>query len=210
MLAGQNSPPSEHAPPTEAAALVDDAARSSLYALLAKLLSDVPDGALLRIAAELRADPTTPVGAALSDLAAVARDHRDQLDVLSDEFHDLFLGVGRGELLPYASYYLTGFLHEKPLAELREQLQALGLTADPDEKEPEDHIAAVLDVMAHLTRPDSGDPAAARQFFDRQVVTWAPKFFADLQAADRSAFYAPVGRLGSAFLDVEVKANAMA
>ena len=39
------------------------------------------------------------------------------------EYFDLFIGLGRGELLPYGSYYLTGFLHERPLARLREDLE---------------------------------------------------------------------------------------
>ena len=44
----------------------------------------------------------------------------------------LFIGVGRGELLPFASVYMTGFLNEKPLATLRNDMVTLGVERSPD------------------------------------------------------------------------------
>lgn len=189
--------------------IADDAARSGVYAILAQLLSAIPSTDLLISVSELRAEPGTPIGDALNDVATAARGAKGQPEALSDEFHDLFIGVGRGELLPYGSYYLTGFLHEKPLAELRETLSGLGFKADPTTSEPEDHIAAVLDVMAILTASGETQAEAAAAFSATHVQTWAPKFFDDLTKAEAAKFYAPIGRLGSAFLEVERQAASM-
>src|SRR5260370_38038740 len=89
-------------------------------------------------------------GVALIELAAAAAAADDR--AVSKEFFDLFIGLGRGELLPYASYYLTGFLHERPLARVREDLTALGIERAGTSRGPEDHIAILLEVMAGRVR----------------------------------------------------------
>ena len=91
----------------------EDLLRAQLYGLLASLLSAAPDQDALASLAQLSGDDTA-LGKAIAALSRVAAG--STAAVVSDEYHDLVIGVGRGELLPYASYYLTGFLHEKPLA----------------------------------------------------------------------------------------------
>ena len=124
-----------------------DAARAQEYALLAALLLSAPSPALLERIAQLR-DDATPLGRAHANLAeaasqAVAAD-------VEREYFDLFVGLGRGELLPYASYYLTGFLNERPLSRLRDDLTALGIKRVENNFEPEDHAAALCEIMAGL------------------------------------------------------------
>jgi TorA maturation chaperone TorD len=128
------------------------------------------------------------------------------------EHTELFIGVGRGELVPFASYYLTGFLNEKPLARLRGEMALLGIARAAHVKEPEDHIAALCEMMAGLIEGAFGEPAALavqRRFFDNHMARWAPRLFADLESARGAVLYAPVGSIGSAFMAVEAAAFEM-
>lgn len=175
--------------------------RANLYALLGHVLAAPPERAMLRRLAALPPGEG-PVGDALGALAKEAA--RAEPARLEAEFHDLFIGLGRGELLPFASYYLTGFLHERPLAELRGDLAQLGIARAEGVHEPEDHIAFVCETMAGLLR--GADPAAADRFFARHLKPWAMRFFADLELAQAAAFYRPVGALGRALMDVELAA----
>ncbi len=114
------------------------------------------------------------------------------------------------ELLPYASYYLTGFLNERPLARVREDLAALGLARVEGMSEPEDHLAFLLEIMAGLAAGRFGaEEGAQRRFFDRHLAPWAPRLFADLEQAKAARFYRAVGGLGRVFLDVEAEAFRM-
>ncbi len=181
--------------------------RANLHALLGALLAAPADDAML---ARLRGLPGdgSPVGQALGALAAAARDANAA--ALAREFHDLFVGLGRGELLPYASYYLTGFLHERPLADLRGDLARLGLARADNVPEPEDHIAFAHEAMAMLLRrPQSGPSAVgeAEAFFARHLRPWAGRVHADLAAAEAAGpFHRAVGHLGLALVDVEIAA----
>ena len=125
---------------------------------------------------------------------------------VAEEYHCLFIGVGRGELLPFGSWYLTGFLMEKPLVALRQDLERLGFERDSDVREPEDHIAALCQVMAMLVSPESGlNRAAQRQFFDRHLAPWWQRFFDDLQASQSAHFYSAVGRFAELFFEQEAQ-----
>lgn len=181
----------------------EDILRANIYAFLARALARAPDGELLAEASSLTSDDS-PIGQGFAALAKVAE--RSDLSAVEREFHDLFIGVGRGELLPYASYYLTGFLNEKPLAKLRNTMSDLGIERDPDIVEPEDHVAAIFDMMAGLIGGAFGEPAdlnTQKSFFDTHIQSWATYFFRDLEAADSSVFYAPIGTIGKAFLEIE-------
>ena len=128
------------------------------------------------------------------------------------EFNNLFIGVGRGELLPYASYYLTGFLNEKPLADLRTDLMARGVKVSDDVKEPEDHIGTLCEIMAGIITGEfacDSDVSSQKAFFDAHMAKWAALFFTDLEEAQSSVLYAPVGSLGRAFMAVEADAFAI-
>jgi TorA maturation chaperone TorD len=148
-----------------------DLARARYWQLLGLLLRAAPDDQTLALVGGLEGD-TSPLGSALSDLATAARATDSR--VLEREYHHLFIGVGRGELLPYGSFYLTGFLHEKPLARLRADLAKLGIVRAPGQTDPEDHIAALAEVMAGLIAGDFRvDGGTQERFFSRHLAPWA-------------------------------------
>jgi len=187
----------------------EDRARAQMYQLLAGLLGSPPSNDLLRGLATLHGDDT-PIGTATRNLAALAQ--RTTPEAAEREFNNLFVGIGRGELLPYASYYLTGFLNEKPLANLRSDLMARGIKARDSVKEPEDHMGTLCEIMAGVIAgefPCDSDLPSQKAFFDAHLVKWGALFFTDLEEAQNSVFYAPVGSLGRAFMAVEADAFAI-
>lgn len=193
----------------DAADALDDAnlARAQEYMLLATLLARPPDTALLSRLAQLT-DDGTPLGSAHAALARSAAATR--ADEVEREYFDLFIGVGRGELLPYASYYLTGFLHERPLARLRADLDALGIERVDGQPEPEDNAALLCEIMAGLSAGEFAMPVERQQqFFDRHLAPWLGRFFADLDGAQAARFYRPVGAIGRLFIDIETQAFAL-
>ena len=189
--------------------LPEDRLRAHQYQLLARFLAAPPDAALLQLAAGFTGDDTE-LGSALGALARVAA--RVTPEAAAAEYHDLFIGVPRGELLPYASYYLTGFLYERPLAKLRVDMARLGIARADEVKEPEDHIAALCDMMAGLITGAFGPPldlVGQRAFFDAHLAPWAARFFADLEGARSATLYAPIGTLGRVFIGIEQAAFRM-
>jgi TorA maturation chaperone TorD len=181
----------------------EDQLRAEFYRLLAHYLTASPTQTDLQHAAGLEGGDT-PLGKAVHTFSRVAA--QTDAATADDEYHALFIGVGRGELLPYASYYLTGFLHEKPLARLRNDMADLGIAANPDATEPEDHAAAVLDMMAGLIDGSFGEPLTIEQqkkFYDAHVGCWMPLFFRDLEGASSSVLFASLAQIGSRFLEIE-------
>lgn len=184
-----------------------ETARAQEYTLLAVLLSQAPDAALLKRIAKLRGD-ATPLGTAHAALAQAADEASPEN--LEHEFFDLFVGVGRGELLAYGSYYLTGFLNERPLARLRNDLSALGIERVEQQHEPEDHAAILCEIMAGMIGGQF--PATAeqqRQIFEKHLAPWIGRFFADLETAKAANFYRHVGAIGRLFIDIESEAFAL-
>lgn len=178
-----------------------DRARAQEYALLATLLGRAPDDALLERIARLRGDPT-PLGMAHVALGAAAT--RSNAEQVGREFFDLFVGLARGELLPYGSYYLTGFLYERPLARLRGDLRRLGIEQNEGQSEPEDHVAILCEVMSAIAAGDIEVPAGAeRELFEKHMAPWMGRFFADLEQSQSADFYRAVGTLGRTFLEIE-------
>src|SRR5499433_2613498 len=157
-----------------------DAARAQEYALLSVLLARAPDAGLLERLSTLRGD-ASPLGLAHVALAEAAQ--RTNVERLEREYFDLFIGIGRGEVLPYGSYYLTGFLHERPLARLRADLQRLGIARTAMQSEPEDHAAILCEIMAGLAASNfPAAPEQQREFFEKHLAPWMGQFFADLEA----------------------------
>lgn len=187
----------------------EDALRAHMYRFLAHFLCKPPGKDELRLASEMSGDESD-LGQAIQSLARIAS-RSAQADV-EREFHDLFIGVGRGELLPYGSYYLTGFLHEKPLARLRNDMSRYGIQRRETVREPEDHIAAVFEMMAGLIEGSFGEPVSLDEqhdFFDAHVGSWAPHFFKDLEGAKNSVLFAAIGSVGRVFMDIEEVAFSM-
>ena len=183
---------------------VIDAARAQEYVLLANLLLSAPSAALLERIAQLNAD-ATPLGrahVALAEAASIA-----VATEVEREYFDLFVGLGRGELLPYASYYLTGFLNERPLSRLRDDLAALGIERMENNFEPEDHAATLCEIMAGFAAARfPASPQAQRAFFEKHVSRWMGRLFADMEKAENAKFYRSVGTLGRVFLEIESEA----
>lgn len=187
----------------------EDRLRADLYDFLGALLAGPPGADLLRRCAALSGDDSD-LGQAIAGLSRVAAASRPQ--AVEAEFTTLFIGLGRGELLPYASFYLTGFLHEKPLALLRRDMAARGITRAPNVYEPEDNIASLMEMMAGLIVGRFGAPAdlaAQQSFWAKHVGPWAGHFFTDLEGARNSVFYASVGAVGSVFMEIEREAFRM-
>lgn len=181
-----------------------DQARAREYSLLATLLTRSPDAALLDRLAALRGD-STPLGVAHTALAEAAA--RTDSKRLEREYFDLFVGVGRGELLPYASYYRTGFLHGRPLAQLRGVLQRIGIERAESLTEPEDHAAMLLEIMAGLAGGALVAPEGTEhEVFANHLAPWIGRFFKDLEHAEAADFYARVGALGGLFMAIETEA----
>jgi TorA maturation chaperone TorD len=184
-----------------------DHARAQEYGLLSILLSRTPDIQMIGRLALLRGD-ASPLGTAHTALAEAAA--RASLESAGREYFDLFAGLGKGLLLPYASHYLAGSLYGRPLGRLRETLQQLGIERAAGNSEPEDHVAILCEIMARLIGGDIVGPAGAdREFFEKHLVPWIRRFFVDLEQAESVDFYAHVGLLGRTFVDIETEAFAL-
>lgn len=177
--------------------------RAAAYSLLAALLRAAPDQALLDHLGQLSPDSDADadeLSTAMSELAAAAG--KFDLDQLEDEFNALFIGIGQGEVVPYGSWYLTGFLMEQPLSDLRDDLRVLGFERDENTHEPEDHAAAIFEVFSVMIT-DGSSLDQQQGFFEKHMQPWMRLFFADLGKARSAEFYKPVARFGAAFIELE-------
>ena len=185
-----------------------DHARGDQYRFLATLLSAAPPQDLLNGIAGLSGDATA-FGQAVNALASAAAGA--DAAQLEREFFAVFVGVGRGELLPYGSFYQTGFLNERPLAEVRTDLARLGVARAEGRFEPEDHIALLFEVMADMAHGQIAiGPDEQAAFFARHVAPWAGQFFDDLAVAPSARFYRTVAELGRLLVDIEARAFSLA
>lgn len=185
-----------------------DRARGDQYRFLATLLSAAPPQDLLNGIAGLSGDATA-FGQAVNALASAAAGA--DAAQLEREFFAVFVGVGRGELLPYGSFYQTGFLNERPLAEVRTDLARLGVARAKGRFEPEDHIALLFEVMADMAHGQIAvGPDEQAAFFARHVAPWAGQFFDDLAVAPSARFYRTVAELGRLLVDIEARAFSLA
>lgn len=182
----------------------EDQARAQVYALLGTMLArPLPEELLAALrqidapAPEKGSDMTAAWGS-LKQAAA-----RATAQAVAEEYQELFIGIGRGELVPYASWYVTGFLMEKPLAELRLDLKRFGFERQEGVREPEDSAAALCETMSLIVSSPEIDLATQRQFFEKHLSQWIGRFFGDLTTARSASFYRAVGLLGERFLEVE-------
>ena len=187
----------------------EDRLRADMYNFLGLLLAKAPSKEVLGKTAALSGD-NSPMGEAINAMARVAKASR--VSAVESEFTALFIGLGRGELLPYTSFYLTGFLNEKPLAMLRKDMTGLRISRAPSVFEPEDNIASLLEMMGGMITGRFGAVASLEVqagFFNKHIGSWAEHFFTDLEAAKSSVFFAPVGSAGKAFIEIEREAFRM-
>jgi TorA maturation chaperone TorD len=183
-------------------------ARSGTYTLLGALLNSPCSAPVVDLLTSIDISDSSgealPWGKLQSGIVGA------DLDDLAHEYHALFVGLGRGELLPYGSVYLTGFLQEKPLADLRVDLQALGFEVTDSTHEPEDHAGALCEVMGIMAgSPDEFSHETQKAFFSQHMGSWMTEFFDDLIKARESGFYRSVGEFGHAFIAIEKQYFAM-
>ena len=181
----------------------EDQLRADMYSFLASLLRAEPTAELVNQLTILESDDT-PIGKSIKTLVKLASSL--DLPTIRDEYVRIFIGVGRGELLPFASYYLTGFLKDKPLAKLRNDMKEIGIEIESNVKEPEDHIASLFDMMAGLilgkfTRKYS--IGEQRDFFNKHLAPWADLLMRDIESSKIAVFYSPVGTIGREFIEIE-------
>ena len=185
-----------------------DMARSQAAGLLAVLLARPPGPDLLDALRGLHGD-ASPWGQVVNRFTEAAGEANS--DDVAREYNRVFIGLQRGELVPYASYYLTGFLHDRPLMTLRTEMARLGIARAEGVGEPEDHIAAILGIYSGLIAGRFGAPAGPaeqRAFLDRHLSPWAPLFFSDLEKAESARFYKAVGYAGGVLMEIETDAHA--
>ena len=185
--------------------------RANAYGLLSSALLAPPQTDLLDVLKGIEGDESA-FGQALSSLSAFAK--TISAEDIEDEFTRLFYGHGAGgELHPYASFYRTGFIYDKPLAALRVDLAALGLSKSDVTPEPEDHIAFLMNVMQDMIVGAHGQPECVgvqKDFYEKHIAPWATKFFEDLETAENAQFFRPVGTIGKVLMDIETEAFSIA
>jgi len=197
---------------------VEQQYRASAYSILAALIRGVPTQEILEHVAEfakVNIENVEEDELLLSMSALGLAAQSSNVAAVDDEYHVLFVGLGRGELIPYGSWYLTGFLMEQPLSILRDDLKALGYERDESVVEPEDHVAALCEMMALLITESANSEQQENHtgnigkdetqviFFEKHIEPWMGRFFKDLSVADSAVFYRAVGRFGTALINFE-------
>ena len=174
----------------------EELARADAYAVLARLLFAAPDEGLLASLQQSSREGEGELTSAWNALCVAA----DDAKAIDDEYASLFISIARPPVPLYASWYLTGFLMEKPLALLRDDLAVLGLARNESQTDPEDHIAGELDVMRYLILNQTGDQSA---FFRRHLQPWYAALCDALLVAPGVRFYREVSKFMRVFLDME-------
>ncbi|MES2127347.1 MAG: molecular chaperone TorD family protein [Pseudomonadota bacterium] len=183
----------------------EEAARAALYGLLGDLFYGAPGQALLDAIVEAPAGGDGVLRDAWQVLARACR--TVPANAIAEEYETLFIGTGRPELMLYGSFYLSGFMMEKPLARLRSDLAALGLERAPAVPESEDHIAALCHTLRHLAAYASLE--VQKDFFQRHLAPWAGTMCEAISAHPRAAFYPAVAQFAQLFFEVEAQAFEM-
>lgn len=191
----------------------EDAMRAGFYGLLARVLSGpMDDDAINAMRALDGHDDDSPLGQAIAAFGKLSV--RTTTAKAEEEYTELFYGVGAGgELTPYGSFYITGLIYDKPLAELRSDMKRLGIEVAVGNSEPEDHMASICEMMHGLLTGNLGGANGrieAKMFFDKHLAPWADRFFTDLERAQSAVLYMPVGTIGRLFMEIEREAFEMA
>lgn len=180
--------------------------RASVYELLGRLLAREPDEPTIQSLRDIADVDASEGQIAMGWQLMKQSAQKHDLQEIREEYFSLFIGVGRGELVPFGSWYMTGFLMEKPVAVLRSDLQMLGIERQGGVVESEDHIAALCDAMALIIRNSDEIPLQTQQaFFNDHIAAWVQRFFTDMQNARAAHFYRSVGFFGESFFDFEAQ-----
>ena len=189
--------------------LDEETARAEVYGLLAELYYAAPPAELhekITLAATQAPAAGALLEASWSALVAAARKYSTA--EIGRQYNDLFGGIGKPEIYLFGSHYLSGFINEKPLAALRTDLAALGLTRDEALPETEDHMAYTCEVMRYLIAGDDVELAnltKQRDFFSRHVQVWVPAMCEAVVAHPKAGFYRALAVFTDAFIGVEAQ-----
>lgn len=178
--------------------------RTDLYVLLAALLGRPPSERLIKILQTLNWSEALPEGLdqALQELRQAGHDYPP--DLLEKEYDKLFVGLGSGEMVPYASWYKEKRIQSKPLVSVRSDLIRLGIMRQEECPEPEDHAAALCEVMAIISQKNREVPLEEQaDFFQKHLSWWLPDLFNDLRLSKWADFYRKVAFLGKSFFESE-------
>lgn len=189
----------------------EETARADLYGLLATLFYAPPPQALIDTIAAAQPEGDGVLERAWAGLVAACKDA--QAEQVREEYEQLFISTGKPEVMLYGSYYLSGFLMEKPLAALRVDLEQLGLERTAAVTESEDHIATLCEVMRYLIASDDAlqaNIAAQKTFFTTHMQAWVLDACAAINASRHASLYVAVAGLAQAFFEVEMQAFDMA
>jgi TorA maturation chaperone TorD len=181
----------------------EDQLRADMYSFLANLLRAEPSAELVNQLTKLESDES-PIGKSIKTLSKLASSL--DLPTIRDEYVRIFIGVGRGEILPFASYYLTGFLKDKPLAKLRNDMKEIGIQLAENVKEPEDHIASLFDMMSGLILGKFSKKFSIgeqKDFFNKHLAPWVDLLMRDIESSRIAVFYSPIGTIGREFMEIE-------
>jgi TorA maturation chaperone TorD len=181
----------------------EDQLRADMYSFLANLLRAEPSAELVGQLTKLESDES-PIGKSIKTLSKLASSL--DLPTIRDEYVRIFIGVGRGEILPFASYYLTGFLKDKPLAKLRNDMKEIGIELAENVKEPEDHIASLFDMMSGLILGKFSKKFSIgeqKEFFNKHLASWVDLLMRDIESSRIAVFYSPIGTIGREFMEIE-------
>ena len=187
----------------------EDQLRADMYSFIANMIRTEPSQELIDSVKSLSGDSSS-IGSSIKLISKLASTLH--ISEIQDEYVNLFLGVGRGELLPFASYYLTGFLNDKPLSKLRDDMNKLGVVRLKEVKEPEDHVSSLFDIMAGLITGQFGKVYSISEqsdFFEKHLNSWVHLLMSDIESAKTAVFYAPIGSLGKEFINIEREAFRM-
>jgi TorA maturation chaperone TorD len=180
--------------------------RTDSYVMLASLLGQPPSENLLKVLQNLQWDDRIPEELDRALRAVREASHDYPLSALKDEYNKLFVGLGSGEIVPYASWYREKKIQSSPLASLRSDLIHLGIVRQEDNHDSEDHAAALCECMALISqKPNKIDRATQAKFFQQHVAPWMTTFFKDLESAKSARFYRTVGTFGRRFLESEIE-----
>ena len=181
----------------------EDQLRADMYSFLANLLRAEPSAELVNQLTKLESDES-PIGKSNKTLSKLASSL--DLPTIRDEYVRIFIGVGRGEILPFASYYLTGFLKDKPLAKLRNDMKEIGIQLAENVKEPEDHIASLFDMMSGLILGKFSKKFSIgeqKDFFNKHLAPWVDLLMRYIESSRIAVFYSPIGTIGREFMEIE-------
>ena len=187
----------------------EEIARAELYGLLAQLWLAPPPEDLLRqfgVAVTAAPQPGAWLEGPWQDLVGALR--ATTAEAAAAEFNALFLGVGKPEIFAYASFHLTGFLNERPLATLRADLAVLGLARDDEMLETEDHIAYLFEVMRYLIAGEDLEICNLEQqrlFFRNHLQNWVDALCATTMAHPRALVWRAVAAFTREFMHVETQ-----